>query len=142
MQVLRISRFSGENNDIRYKIPTNHLTANTIPNQTNNKNELADQALRKIINFFHKCLKAGINACASRFYLKLFNLPHKSLSLYKSCFGYISETVITFISRLISHRFVETDLSESFSLILQEGLEWNQLEHRIAPPQHIPNATS
>ena len=45
-------------------------------------------------------------------------------------------------SYLISHRPRETDLSESFSLFPQEGLESNQLEHRIAPPQHIPNATS
>ena len=76
------------------------------------------------------------------FYLKSVGLPHVSLSQYRLRLRYISETNITFISHLISHRPLETDLTESFSLILQEGLEWNQLEHRIVPPQHIPNATS
>ena len=76
------------------------------------------------------------------FYLKSVDLPHESLSLYRLRLRYISETNITFISHLISHRPLETDLSESFKVFLQEGLEWNQLEHRIAPPQHIPNATS
>ena len=80
------------------------------------------------------------------FYLKSIDLSHKSLSLYRLRLRYISETNITFISHLISHlmshRPLETDLTESFSLFQQEGLEWNQLEHRIAPPEHIPNATS
>ena len=76
------------------------------------------------------------------FYLKSVDLPHVSLSLYRSRLRYISETNITFISHMLSHRPLETDLTESFSLFPQEGLEWNQLEHRIAPPQHIPNATS
>ena len=80
------------------------------------------------------------------FYLKSVDLPHKSLSLYRLRLRYIPETNITFISHLIghlvSHRPLETDLSESFKLFLQGGLEWNQLEHRISPPQHIPNATS
>ena len=72
------------------------------------------------------------------FYLKSVDLPHESLSLYRLRLRYISETNITFIS----HRPLETDLTESFSMFPQEGLEWNQLEHRIDPPQHIPNATS
>ena len=76
------------------------------------------------------------------FYLKAVDLPHVSLSLYRLRLRYISDTNITFISYLISHRPLETDLTESISLIRQEGLEWNQLEHRIPPPQHIPNATS
>lgn len=76
------------------------------------------------------------------FYLKSVVLPHVSLSLYRLRLRYISETNIDFISHPISHRPLETDLTESFSLFPQEGLEWNQLEHRIAPPQHIPNATS
>lgn len=76
------------------------------------------------------------------FYLKSVNIPHEFLSLYRLRLRYISETNITFISHPISLRPLETDLNESFSLIRQEGLEWNQLEHRIAPPQHIPNATS
>ena len=76
------------------------------------------------------------------FYLESVDLPHVSLSLYRLRLRYISETNITFISHLISHRPLETDLTESFSLFPQEGLEWNQLEHRIDPPQHIPNATS
>ena len=76
------------------------------------------------------------------FYLKLVDAPHESLSLYRLRLKYICETNITFISYLVSHRPLETDLSESFSLFLQGGLEWNQLEHRIVPPQHIPNATS
>ena len=76
------------------------------------------------------------------FYLKSVDLPHVSLSLYRLRLRYISETNIAFISYLISHRPLETDFSESFKVILQGGLEWNQLEHRIAPPQHIPNATS
>ena len=80
------------------------------------------------------------------FSLKSVDFTHESLSLYRLRLRYISETNITFISHLISHlmshRPLETDLTESFSLFQQEGLEWNQLEHRISPPQRIPNATS
>ena len=76
------------------------------------------------------------------FYLKSVDLPHESLSLYRLRLRYISETNITLISHLVSHRPLETDFSESFKVILQGGLEWNRLEHQISPPQHIPNATS
>lgn len=77
------------------------------------------------------------------FYLKSLDLPHESLSsLHRLCLKYISETNIALMGHLISHRPLETGLTRSFSLFPQADLESNQLEHRIAPPQHIPNATS